>query len=100
MERTEALAWAQAQRARRDEVYALLASGEWGLAEVFAAAVTDPAVAAIKLLPVLEARPGVSKVATRRRLAAADIDEFVTIGEVPAAAIVEMFDTVDDGGRT
>ena len=99
MDHAGALEWARARRDGRADVYRKLSDGEWDLGEVFAAADLDEGVASIKLLPVLEARPGVAKVATRRLLAALGIDEFVTIGEIEGRTVVmEAFGDVATGG--
>jgi hypothetical protein len=75
MDRRDAvLGWAAASRARREEVVADVAAGRVELAAVLAER-TDPLVGAIKLVVVVQAVPGVGKVAARRALARLHLDE-------------------------
>lgn len=66
-ESADALAWVEALREVRTAVSAQLARGTASLAEVIRAR-TDPRVAELHLLTILESLPGASKVSTRRKL--------------------------------
>jgi len=91
----DALAWAAAARARREELLAGLGSGELSLGEAFDRARVDPLVGRVYLLVALEALPGAGKVATRRTLAGLGIEERTPLAEADAEAVLTAF-----GGRS
>lgn len=73
--RDRAFERAAATRERRAAYESEIESGGADLRAVFAAADADPVIGGMKLLPLLEALPGVGKVQSRRALEAAGIDE-------------------------
>jgi hypothetical protein len=87
----EALAWAAAARLERAELLDQLASGRLTLSGAFDRVHHDDHVASMRVLPVLEAVPGASKIATRRALAEMGVDERSPMVEVDAVAMVERF---------
>jgi hypothetical protein len=89
--RDEALEWAAAARTERAELVADLGSGRLTLSGAFDRVHHDGHVASMRVLPVLEAVPGTSKIATRRALAEMGVDERSPMIEVDAAAMVERF---------
>jgi hypothetical protein len=93
MTEDEALAWAADARATRDDVVDGLASGDLDLGTVLERAGRDPLVGRIHAVTVLESLPGWGKVACRRALAGAGIDETDPIGGLDAALLLELFGT-------
>jgi hypothetical protein len=87
----EALAWAAAARLERGELLEALSTGRLTLSGAFDRVHHDDHVASMRVLPVLEAVPGASKIATRRALAEMGVDERAPLVELDAAAMVERF---------
>jgi hypothetical protein len=83
-ERSAALAWADAARARRETLAAQLRSGEWDLTRVLGAAHDEPLVGRVRLLYVLESLPGARKTDTRRTLAALGLDPGLPVAALDA----------------
>ena len=69
-------------RAQRADFEALVEGGGVDLGAIFARAESDPVIAGMKLLPLLEALPEVGKVQSRRALAAAGIAESERAGAI------------------
>lgn len=86
----EVRAWAERVRARRREVLDDLAAGRLSWADLLALADRDPLVSAIRVLPAVEALPGVGKVAGRRRLEGLGVDPFETLGGLDAATLAAL----------
>lgn len=92
--RAAAMAAAAEVRKVRAEVLDGLAAGDTTLPDVLDMARSDDTVAAIKVVKVVEARPGARKVTSRQRLAALGIDQAARIGELDdgeRAALVDAF---------
>jgi hypothetical protein len=89
--RDQALEWAAAARAERAQLIDELTTGRLTLSGAFDRVHQDEHVASMRVLPVLEAVPGASKVATRRALAEIGVDERAPLIELDAAAMVERF---------
>lgn len=86
-------AWVNRVRSMRAELYQRVQAG-LGIEEVLAAVDGDPVLAATKLLPVLESRPGATKIATRRQLGELGIDLSTVLGALTAdqrAAVASAF---------
>jgi hypothetical protein len=84
-----AMAWAEAARSTRDAVVGDLAAGRRTLVEVLDGR-DDDLVGRIKLLVVLEALPGATKVGTRRRLAELGVEQTTPIGELDDAQVATV----------
>lgn len=69
-------------RRRRAEFEALVETGGVDLDGIFARADDDPVIGEMKLLPLLEALPGVGKVQSRRALEQAGVAEKARAGAV------------------
>ena len=94
--RRDALEWAAAARARREQVRDELRSGAVDLATVMAARSQDPALGAVRLLWVLESVPGARKISTRRALVAMGVDAAMplrSIDDTLAETLVARFAT-------
>ncbi len=87
MDREEALAWVKAARSMRHVVIDRIREGERSLDDVLDAAMTDPLVGMIRVLPVAEALPGWGKVTARRALDAAGIDHDTPLASCDRAAV-------------
>jgi len=68
-----------------------LASGEWKLVDVIAAAAGDDLVGRIKVLTVVEALPGWGKVASRRTLESIGVAETTPIASADHDALTAAF---------
>jgi hypothetical protein len=93
--RAAALAWAADDVAVRGEVLEALRDGRTDLAGVLARAATDEHVGRIRVLKVVEAVPGMGKVACRRLLAGLGVDETTPLTEIDAPALVEAVEGVE-----
>ncbi len=91
MDREGALAWAAEARAVRGDVVDGLSNGQTTLDEVLVRAGTEPLVARIKVLTVLEALPGALKVGTRRRLDELGIGHATPLGNLDHDVLVASF---------
>lgn len=86
----EVSAWAERVRTRRRQVLNDLAAGRLSWADLLAQADRDPLVGAIRVLPAVEALPGVGKVAARRRLERLGVDPFATLGGVDGETVASL----------
>jgi hypothetical protein len=84
--RADALRWAEHLRSVRRALRDQMSAGRVTLAEVLALR-GDPAVGAVRLLWVLESRPGARKVDTRRRMAAEGLPESLGLAEMDDAQV-------------
>jgi len=75
----------------RAELLEELGSGRLTLSGAFDRVHQDDHVASMRVLPVLEAVPGASKIATRRALAEMGVDERAPLVELDVAEMVERF---------
>ncbi len=75
-----ALSWAEQVRAVRVQVVDEASRGSATLRDILDRAVTDPDVAVIKALVVLEVLPGSGKIIARRTMASLGLDEAVPFG--------------------
>ncbi|HKY17216.1 MAG TPA: integration host factor, actinobacterial type [Microthrixaceae bacterium] len=91
MTRAQALAWAEEARTTRERLVDDLSSGRVVLARVLERAASEPLVARLHAVTVLESLPGWGKVTCRRALASAGIDEQAPLGGLDAAAVLEVF---------
>lgn len=73
---------AAAVRAHRDAFLAEVVAGEVSMAEVFARAKSDPAVASMKVLGAIEGHPDLKKVQTRRAFEDLGISEGAHVQDV------------------
>ncbi|MEZ5371651.1 MAG: hypothetical protein R2704_02700 [Microthrixaceae bacterium] len=85
-DRSEAFEWAASTRGTWREVLDALADGTLDLDELWRRVADDPAVAELKLLTALEARPGAKKVLTRRALDALGVSQSITLGQLDGPA--------------
>jgi len=93
-QRAAALEKAAIARRVRSEVKARLKMGSVSLAELFEQADSDPIVAKIKVLAVLESLPGVGKVSARRTMEDIGIAEsrrIAGLGERQRAALLDTY---------
>jgi hypothetical protein len=81
-----ALAWAEDARATRAAVVADLSASRRTLDEVLDAR-GDELVGRIKLLTILEALPGATKVGTRRRLSELGLEQAIPIASLDEAQL-------------
>ena len=81
-ERAVVLAKIDAVRTRRAEVLDAVRSGATDYEGIFELANSDPAIATMKLLPLIEALDGVGKVQSRRALEVVGLEETVLIRAV------------------
>ncbi len=91
MTHDEALVWASEARRSRAELLDDLTSGRVTLSGAFDRAGADDHIGTMRVLSVLEAVPGASKVATRRALADLGVDERAPLASLEAAVLVERF---------
>jgi hypothetical protein len=82
----EAMSWAAEFRATRASVTDDLSAGRRSLDDVLGDR-DDDLVGRIKLLVVLEALPGATKVGTRRRLAELGLEQATPIAQLDAAQV-------------
>ena len=97
--RADALRWAAHLRSVREAVREQMADGRATLGEVLRRR-EDPAVGAVRLLWVLESRPGARKVDTRRQMATAGLAESLCLAEMDDAqveAVLSAFGSVEAG---
>jgi len=71
-----------ALKARREEFYGEVEAGAFDLAELFAAADSEPAIGTAKVLGLIEAIPDFGKVQTRRAFGDLGISEAAHIDDV------------------
>jgi hypothetical protein len=78
------LAFAHAEVARqyRQQLIAQIELGELSLALLFDLDLSDPRVRPIKAVVLLQALPGVGKVAARKALDGLDLDENIRVGQL------------------
>jgi hypothetical protein len=87
-----AFAHAEAGRQYRLQLITQIDLGELNLAELFELDLTDPRVRPVKAVVLLQALPGVGKVAARKALDQLDLDENIRVGQLGRAvrqALVE-----------
>jgi hypothetical protein len=87
-----AFAHAEAARQYRLQLIVQIDLGELSLAELFDLDLTDPRARSVKAVVLLQALPGVGKVAARKALDELDLDENIRVGQLDApvrAALVE-----------
>ena len=78
-EYVEAFARVASLRREREEIVEAVRSGQLHVETLLSTRINEPAIAAMKVLPWLEAVPGLGKVASRRLLDAMDVpDDSVT----------------------
>jgi len=77
-----AVAWVAAHRAERNAVIDRISTGEQRAGDLIESARPGDIVWTTRLLVLLEAAPGASKIGTRRRLASLDIDEMSLVGDL------------------
>jgi hypothetical protein len=85
-----AFAYAEGARQYRLQLIAQLELGELNLAELFDLDLTDSRVRPIKVVVLLQAVPGVGKVAARKALDQLSLDENVRVGQLGRAARVAL----------
>lgn len=93
-QRRLALEKAAVARRIRAEVKEQLRAGELNLGDLFERALTDDVVARTKILPLLEALPGVGKVKARRAMSQIGIAATRRVrglGDQQRSALLEMF---------
>lgn len=82
----QAFARARELRTLRDQLVAQTRSGQLTLPALFDLVQTDSRIGTIKAVVLLEALPGVGKVAARRALSGAQLDENIRVGRIGAGA--------------
>lgn len=86
-DRATALRWAGAARDAREQVRTELRNGERDLAAVLREDRADDHRGAVWLLWVLESRPGVRKIDTRRQLDSLGIDPVTELAQLDGATV-------------
>jgi hypothetical protein len=81
-----AFAHAESGRQYRLQLITQIDLGELDLTKLFDLDLTDPRVGSVKAVVLLQALPGVGKVAARKALNHLDLDENVRVGQLGRAA--------------
>jgi len=85
--RAAALEWAGAARSTRHDLRDSMSNGHRSLRDVLDASRSDPLIAEVKLLWMLESLPGARKVDTRRTLTSMGLDEGARLGSLDDVTI-------------
>ena len=89
-----ALGQAEQIRAHRDQAITQIRLGAISLAELFDLSAIDSRLQTIKAVVLLEALPGVGKVAARKALANAGLSENIRFGEIYGDAKGQLLQTL------
>lgn len=91
---SDAFAWADETRRARGELLAVVESGACGMAEALRTAARDDLTADVRVVSIVEKVPGVGKVAARRALRSAGIEEHFAAGALSEDQIESLADVL------